>query len=164
MNQHVVRNIIKEFTYGIRTAETFVDGTHKPEYKFQGWKNEFCDNIFKSFFIKNTSYPVGRVIEHSFCPVWPRQTAMCFDVYVSDSNPQYVTAPGCYKLATITLEMPIPESMEKASEDELIARSVIASFKFNHDMLVVKAVCNTTKKEVQATLNYFEERACANSG
>ena len=146
-------------------SETFVDGKHKPEYKYRGWKKELCDNMFSLFFIKNTSYPVGHVIEHSFVPTQPRQTSMCFDVYVSDStNPQYVTDPGCYKVATLTLEIPIPESMKNASEDELIARSVVASFKFNHDMFVVKAMCNTTKKEVQSTLNYFEDGASVDPG
>ncbi|KAM4608351.1 heat shock protein family A (Hsp70) member 12A.3 [Polymixia lowei] len=117
----VVASRKSAFTYGIDICERFDSSKHKAEKKFSNENGEWCDDIFKKLVEIDQDVGYDETKEHSFRPVYPKQTGMTFRFYRTErEDPMYVDEWGLEALNSFTVNMPNTErDMDRRTKLEI---------------------------------------------
>ena len=126
----IIEARVSKYTYGTDIAENLDEGIFSPLVKV------------------GQTMIVGKAQEEiSYYPMHEDQTAMSMDIYATkDANPQYVTDPGCYKIASCSVPMPVTKGGKE--------RNVTVKTIFGGTEILIECTNNTTGEVTKLNVNY----------
>lgn len=107
-NPTTIASRIAKYTYGVSTTREF-DPATDPSDKKKRYGNMYrCVDVFSRHVQKGQTLVVDEAqTERKYTPVYKDQTAMSFEVFISDdSNPRFVTDHCCQRLGKINVDIP----------------------------------------------------------
>lgn len=101
---HVRRSAL---TYGVGCLNPFIPGKHPLEKRVVKNGVEWCTGLFDTFVFADQAVSLGHTVTRSYTLAQESKQSTKISVYASErGSVQYITDPGCEKVAELTLEMP----------------------------------------------------------
>ncbi|OWF40770.1 heat shock 70 kDa protein 12B-like [Mizuhopecten yessoensis] len=139
-----------KYTYGVNCTKIFDAEKHDPSHRYTTSDGQVrCRNIFDIHVRIGDCVDIGQPqTVKSYRPTNPDQTAMSFEVYVStETDPDYVTDPGCTKIGIFKIAMP--------DTSKGLKRSVSVQMTFSNAELEVEAADKDTGEKVTAAFDFL---------
>ena len=101
---HVRRSAL---TYGVGCLNPFIPGKHPLEKRVVKDGVEWCTGLFDTFVFADQAVSLGHTVTRSYTLAQESKQSTKISVYASErGSVQYITDPGCEKVAELRLEMP----------------------------------------------------------
>lgn len=147
-NPDIIAARVVKYTYGVGVNTRFIKDKHIQSKKKLISGIEYCTDKFDIFVQKGTLINCNEETEKTYLPMYENQTFFRFGVFASNAvEPGYTDDKGCKLIGFLTVPMP-----DKTGG---IKRMVVIQFKFGATKITVKGFDNTSKKSVDAKIDFL---------
>ena len=144
---HVRRSAL---TYGVGCVNPFIPGKHPPEKRMVKNGVEWCSGLFDTFVFADQAVSLGQTVTRSYTLAQEGTQSTKISVYASDKESvQYITDPGCEKVAQMRLEM--PNSVDRRCKE------VRVKMMFGDTEISVEAVDAASGQTTSASIDFLNK-------